>query len=124
MITAAAQAGPSLLDQAAKLGPVATGIAAVVALVVGIATVVQRSRADRRDQWWKRTQWALEQSTSHDDARAAVGFAVLARLGRSKLAGKEEAQMLEAAWVSVLDEISPPTEDGTADQATEEREAP
>lgn len=124
MITAAAQAGPSLLDQAAKLGPVATGIAAVVALVVGIATVVQRSRADRRDQWWKRTQWALEQSTSHDDARAAVGFAVLARLGRSKLAGKEEAQMLEAAWVSVLDEISPPTEDGTPDQATEEREAP
>ena len=44
---------PATLDNISKLGPIATALAAVVALIVGIVAVTQKSRADRRDQWWK-----------------------------------------------------------------------
>ena len=47
---------PATLDTIAKLGPIATGLAAIVALIVGLVAITQKSRADRRDQWWKRTQ--------------------------------------------------------------------
>jgi hypothetical protein len=68
------------------LGPVATGVAAVVALVVGIATVRQRDRADRREQWWRRAEWALALTLSDDREQMSQGYAVLAFLARSDLA--------------------------------------
>jgi hypothetical protein len=72
----------------------------MVALAVGFVTVRQRREADRRDQWWKRAQWALDlvMSPSESQSRAAVGFAVLERLASSELARREELLVLEAAW--------------------------
>ncbi len=97
---AAVVADSSLLHTLSQLGPVATGVAALVALAVGLVTVRQRREADRRDQWWKRAQWALDLvlSPSESEPRAAVGFAVLERLAMSDLARREELLVLEAAW--------------------------
>lgn len=82
------------------VGPIATGMAALVALTVGLFTLRQRQEADRRDQWWKRAQWALDLvlEPSEDEGKATVGFAVLERLADSDLARKEELLILEAAW--------------------------
>lgn len=89
-----------LLHTLSQLGPVVTGVAALVALAVGLVTVRQRREADRRDQWWKRAQWALDlvMSPSESESQAAVGFAVLERLASSDLARREELLVLEAAW--------------------------
>lgn len=84
------------IDALSRLGPVATGVAALVALAVGIATVRQRDRADQRDQWWKRAQWALELTLSPHDELARRGFAVLGHLARSDLAAEDEKQLLHA----------------------------
>ena len=35
---------------ASKLGPLAVGVSAIVALIVGLVAVIQKSRADRRDR--------------------------------------------------------------------------
>ena len=93
-------ADTDLLHTLSQLGPVATGLAALVALAVGLVTVLQRREADRRDQWWKRAQWALDLvlSPSESEPRAAVGFAVLERVAASGLARHEELLVLEAAW--------------------------
>lgn len=93
-------ADTGLLHTLSQLGPVATGVAVMVALAVGFVTVRQRREADRRDQWWKRAQWALDlvMSPSESQSRAAVGFAVLERLASSELARREELLVLEAAW--------------------------
>lgn len=56
------------LQEFAQLGPVATTVVAFVAFVIGLATLIQRSGADRRDQWWKRAQWALDVGLDDSDA--------------------------------------------------------
>lgn len=94
-------AGPTL-EALAQLGPLATGVAALVALVVGIVTIAQKNRADRRDQWWKRTQWALDAALDDDENRAAVGLAALTYLGERRLAKKDESALLEVAWRPIL----------------------
>lgn len=101
------------LEQVALLGPVATGVVALVALVVGVVTIVQRAQADRRDQWWKRAQWALDLSLEDDAPRAAVGLAVLVYLADSGLAGREEARLLRAVRSRDVDKEEPLQDDGT-----------
>lgn len=97
-----AQSDPALFDSLSKLGPVATGAAAIVALIIGIATVRQRNRADQRDQWWKRAQWALELTLSDDSVKVARGYEVLEYLADSELAGDDEQALLAAASNSAL----------------------
>jgi hypothetical protein len=94
------KADEGLLHTLSLLGPIATGLVALVALTVGLFTVRQRREADRRDQWWKRAQWALDLvlEPSEDEGKATVGFAMLERLADSDLARKEELLILEAAW--------------------------
>lgn len=112
---------PSTLETLSKLGPIATAVAAVVALIVGIFTVTQRGKADRRDQWWKRAQWAFELTLDEDPQRQAVGLRAMQYLAGSKLTGKDEAQLLEAAWVEPLAEFAPDGDtdlEGTGTEAT------
>jgi hypothetical protein len=84
------------LDVLARLGPVATAAAAVVALAVGLATVRQRGRADARDQWWKRAHWALELTLSDDGERASPGYAALHHLLHSDLATEDERRLVRS----------------------------
>lgn len=91
------------LNELAQLGPAATAVAAIIAFAIGLATIVQRGRSDRRDQWWKRAQWALDLTLDEDPNRRAVGFAALEVLAESELARKEEIRLLEVAWLPELD---------------------
>jgi hypothetical protein len=60
----------------------ATLIAALVALVGVGVTVVQRWRADRRDAWWARAQWAIDKSYSTDPEQREVGNRAMGVLNR------------------------------------------
>jgi hypothetical protein len=86
------------LDVLARLGPVATAAAAVVALAVGLATVRQRDRADARDQWWRRAQWALDLTLADDVQVVRRGYAVLSHLTGSDLATRDERRLLGSLW--------------------------
>ncbi|GIG36571.1 hypothetical protein [Cellulomonas pakistanensis] len=104
--------GTDWLGALSLLGPVATGAAAVVALVVGIATVRQRDRADRREQWWRRAEWALGLTLSDDWEAVRRGYAVLDHLVGSDLATADERGLLRAASELGLNAAHPPPQDG------------
>jgi hypothetical protein len=86
------------LDDLARLGPAATAVAAVFALIIGVMTVVQRARADRRDQWWKRARWAFDLTFTDDPRAVACGYSVLTHLAASELARDDEQMLLISAW--------------------------
>lgn len=98
------------LAEVAQLGPAATALAATVAFAVGLGTLIQRSRADRRDQWWKRAQWALDLALQNDPSSKRIGLAVLEHLAQSRLAGPEETEMIAAAWVDELADLDTGTQ--------------
>lgn len=106
------------LDELAKLGPIATAIAATVALIVGVGTVWQKKNADRRDQWWKRTEWALDWALgdgSDDESRSMAGWAAVEYQGRSKLAGDEEQAFLLACVQPIIDDYEDEYPEALAD---------
>lgn len=81
----------------ATLGPLAVLLGAVLAGVIGWRTLKQKTEADNRAEWWRRTQWALDAAYSGDKKKATVGLKVLRVLGESGLAGVGELAVLEAA---------------------------
>ena len=99
------------LDTISKLGPIATALAAVVALTIGVIALLQKSRADRRDQWWKRAQWAIEQTFTDNDEQKALGFRVLQVLADSKLAAPEELRVLESLTTRGIEALAPRIQD-------------
>lgn len=105
--------GTGWLGALSLLGPVATGAAAMVALAVGIATVRQRDRADRREQWWRRAEWALGLTLSDDWKQMSRGYAVLAFLARSDLATRDERRLLAALEEVGLKAPPRPDHDGS-----------
>ena len=99
----------------AALSPLAILLAAVVAAIVGLLTLrqksaadaralAQRTEADNRSEWWRRTQWALDKAMGPDADSKALGLATLSVLARSELARAEELQLLDIAWKSVMTE--------------------
>ncbi len=74
------------------------GQLAVAGLVLlgSLAAVYQKLKADNRDQWWKRTQWALDKvlTPAEEQASKVVGYAVLMALIESRMAGRDEKDML------------------------------
>ncbi|GAB4100309.1 hypothetical protein [Sinomonas halotolerans] len=102
---ALAAAAPVWWEVLAAFAPVGTFTAAVVAAVVGLHTIRQRSHSDRRAEFWRRTEWALEASVSPDPQMQAMGTMVLASLARSELiASEEELMLLDAVWVDPIAE--------------------
>lgn len=95
-----------------ELAPVATLVVATVALFVGLRTIRQRDLADRRDQWWKRFTWAMELTLAADLADRDLGLDVLEQLGRSRLAGLEELEVLDAGLTAALLRRSELLDDG------------
>ncbi|VTR75665.1 hypothetical protein [Cellulomonas hominis] len=93
-------------------------LAPTVALLVGIGAIVQRDRADRRAEWWRRAQWSLDHVMAGTPAQRAVGLALTDALSSSALAGFEEVDVLARFAVARLDDM---TEDGaTEDGSTED----
>jgi hypothetical protein len=92
------------MSSVAEYGPLATTIAAMVAFAVGWRTIGQRDRMDRREQWWKRVQWALDRTLSDSsplDRR--VGLAVLRALLTNQLADGQDTAIADAVWHRLLD---------------------
>ncbi|MCC2318312.1 antitoxin [Cellulomonas chengniuliangii] len=87
---------------AVVLGPAATLVAGLVAGVVAYLAIAQRRRADAKAEWWRRTQWALDEVLSGEPDRRRVGVAVLYRLAESELATPEDLEVFDAAWGLVL----------------------
>lgn len=93
---------PDWLGWAVVLGPAATLCAGAVAGVVAYLAVAQRRRADAKAEWWRRTQWALDEVLSGEAERRRVGVAVLYRLAESELATPEDLAVFDAAWGLLL----------------------
>lgn len=93
---------------AAEIGLIVAGIA----LVGTAATVIQKRWADRREAWWGRTQWALEQifaDQGSDDTQRTVGILMLDTLQHSVLATSDDRDMIE----QIADVLLPkPPDDG------------
>jgi hypothetical protein len=94
------------------LAPLATLGVASVALYVGLRTIRQRDLADRRDQWWKRYQWATDLTLDADVHRRDLGLRVLELLAASRLAGEEEIDLLDEAVTAELDRRPALLDDG------------
>lgn len=73
-------------------------IAAVLAFLIGLFTLRQKSQADARSEWWSRTQWALEATVAADKRLFTYGYEILEIQGDSNLAGPEELDLLDAVW--------------------------
>jgi hypothetical protein len=78
-------------------------IAASVGLIGVLVTLTQKWRNDRRDAWWKRTQWALDKATAQeaDESTRVIGLTALRYLQVSSLATDADREMLD----EVADEI-------------------
>lgn len=110
----AVAASPSFLDALSKLGAVATALVAVFALIVGIFTIRQKQGADaetaeaeRRDQWWKRAQWAIDRLYEPPEERQVAAWRVLQTLFESNLAGDEERAIFRAVAGDGLARLNP-----------------
>jgi hypothetical protein len=75
---------------------------ALVTLFVGglatigvIVTWQQKNQADKRSEWWRRTTWAFERTFSADNTEAELGWKVLDALVGSKLATKDDSDVVQ-----------------------------
>ena len=76
------------------LQPAVTGAAAIFVLLGAGLTIRQRYRADRKDQWWKRTQWAFELLLTGEEDREVLGLLVLAQQAAAKAADTEDGAFI------------------------------
>jgi hypothetical protein len=79
--------------------PQATLITGAAVLVIGGGTVWQKFRNDKRDQWWKRAQWAIDLALDQDNLRQATGFAAITHLASRSEATRGDRQLL---WEVVI----------------------
>lgn len=106
VVSGQAVQGQYSLDSLSKLGPAATALAAIVAFVIGIATVWQRIQTDRREQWWKRTEWALGWAYGEpDEQRERVGVLAVQYQQKSRLARREEIQFLRESVDDAVEHV-------------------
>lgn len=73
-----------------------------VTLIVGsvatlgvIVTWQQKNRADKRSEWWRRTQWAFERTFTTDYDQAELGWKMLSRLVGSRLATRDDSEIVQ-----------------------------
>lgn len=75
-------------------------------------TVWQRTRADRertaaerRAEWWRRTQWAIYKTAATDnDPARAIGWAALQQLVISELISSDDRNLLTAVATELFGE--------------------
>lgn len=116
MAAAEAAGDPGWWTIVGAFTPVAALAAAVVAAVVGFrnwrqqqaalaaqvaaheSTLAQRTEADARSEWWRRTEWALAATASANPAMYAYGTGMLGLLATSTLADDADKELLDAVW--------------------------
>lgn len=85
------------------LQPAVTGGAALLVLLGAGLTVWQRYRADRKDQWWTRTQWALSLVVSGEEDQTVLGLQVLAQQAAARAADKEDGNFIAQVLGPLVD---------------------
>ena len=101
--TQAVAADPDWLRYAAAFAPL---LAALIAGWIAWRTLAQRREADRRDQWWKRTQWAIGLAMDPDFSRAVVGLVALKHLAASDLCTGEDYELLDKIGGAKIDALT------------------
>jgi len=73
-----------------------------VTLIVGgvaaagvIVSWQQKNHADKRSEWWRRTQWAFECALSSEGPRAELGWKLLRTLVASRLATRDDSDIVQ-----------------------------
>ncbi|TKV56847.1 hypothetical protein FDO65_18565 [Nakamurella flava] len=105
---------------AAEWTPLATGLVAAVALLVGVLTVRQKSVSDRRAQWWERVQWAVEQTLHESEERRLIGVVVLTELIDTDQPTRDEVRIIDALADVLLAESAQNEDHGDQAAATAE----
>lgn len=90
------QPEPGFMDTWSFAPMVTLGIG-LVAAIIAVATLRQKTRSDARSEWWRRTQWAVDAWLSEEPERRAQGQLMFGVLTESKLAGVDEAKFLNAS---------------------------
>jgi hypothetical protein len=72
-----------------------TLIVGSIATVGVVATWQQKNRADKRSEWWRRTQWACERTFTTDYDQEELGWKILSALVRSRLATKDDFEIVQ-----------------------------
>jgi hypothetical protein len=101
--TQAVPADPDWLRYAVAFAPL---LAAVIAAWIAWRTLAQRREADRRDEWWKRTQWAIDLAMDRDFSRAVVGLVALKHLAASNLCTDEDYELLDKIGGAKIDALT------------------
>ncbi|WP_434617608.1 hypothetical protein [Arthrobacter sp. A5] len=115
---------PGWLQYISAAAPLAILVGAFIAGTIGLVTLVERTRADRRDQFWQRLQWAIDAAICTDDrVRQRTGLIVLARLGISDLCRDEDADLLRDIADGVTAALLAAPVDGTAATGDNEKTA-
>ncbi|GAA5230092.1 hypothetical protein [Arthrobacter cryoconiti] len=122
-LQALAPRDPSIWADFAALTPIAALVAAIVAAVVGYrnlkqqqralaaqistheSTLKQKSESDAKSEWWRRTQWSLDATTSVNTTMYGYGTGVLVLMAKSKLADPEDKELLDAVWQATSTEM-------------------
>lgn len=94
---------------------VITALAAIAAAALswwaGHQSTGQREHQARREEWWRRFQWATDLAMSAVDGKVRVGLALLTVLGHSPLATTDELDAISAVNAEVFEVLtSPPPE--------------
>ncbi|MGP5608415.1 hypothetical protein [Arthrobacter rhombi] len=114
---------PSAWAELAAITPLVALTAAFVAAVIGYrnlkqqraaleaqissheSNLTQKSEADSRSEWWRRTQWALEAAASENTAMYGYGAGMLDLLARSELAGPHDKELLYTVFKATSTEM-------------------
>lgn len=108
------------------LADVAVGAAALAAAIGGVATLMQRTRADQRAEWWKRAERCGDYlvdgdaDTEDDKYRLGVGLLRALELDDSRTGRRETEYLSALGAAATLDPIDPDVdnegEEGGADE--------
>ena len=79
-----------------------TVVVAYFAARSGATATTLHERAARREEWWRRTQWAVDQALDPQPRRQALGIRILDRLVDSELAQEHDRELAVAALEEVL----------------------
>lgn len=79
-------------------------VGALVALAGVLLTLAQKWRNDRRDAWWKRTQWALDKlmDANGDEEARAIALTALQYLQKTPLATDSDRELLDDVATQIL----------------------
>lgn len=91
----------------AGFGGLMAVVAAAIAFRAARHSAQQKLKTDRKDQWWARAEWALNQ-IANDNVQ--LGYQVLIALGSSEWADEHEADVIQAATEIALGADEYPSE--------------